>query len=34
MTTLEKRQSLFVLAASLATLGIVGFEIIAHAMLH
>ena len=34
MTTLEKRQSLFLLAASLATLGIVVFEIIAHAMLH
>jgi hypothetical protein len=34
MTTLEKRQSLFVFAASLATLGIVVFEVIAHAMLH
>ena len=34
MTTLEKRQSLFVLAASLATFGIVVFEIVAHAVLH
>ena len=34
MTTLEKRQSLFVLAAALATLGIVVFEVIAHAMRH
>jgi adenylate cyclase len=34
MTTLEKRQTLFVLGASLATLGIVVFEIIAHILLH
>ncbi len=34
MTTLEKRQTFFVLAASLATLGIVAFEIVAHIMLH
>lgn len=34
MTTLEKRRTLFVLAASLATLGIVAFEIVAHIMLH
>ncbi|HZA56286.1 MAG TPA: adenylate/guanylate cyclase domain-containing protein [Candidatus Udaeobacter sp.] len=34
MTTLEKRRTLFVLAASVATLGIVGFEIVAHIMLH
>ena len=34
MTTLEKRRTLFVLAASLATLGVVVFELIAHAMLH
>ena len=30
MTTLEKRRTLFVLAASLATLAIVAFEIVAH----
>jgi adenylate cyclase len=34
MTMLEKRRTLFVVAASLATLGIVVFEIIAHAILH
>ena len=34
MTTLEKRRTLFVLAASLASLGIVAFEIIAHIALH
>jgi len=34
MTTLEKRRTLFVLAASLATLGIVAFEIVAHILLH
>jgi adenylate cyclase len=34
MTTLEKRRTIFVLAASLATLGIVIFEIIAHILLH
>jgi adenylate cyclase len=34
MTPLEKRRTVFVLAASIATLGIVAFEIIAHAMLH
>ena len=34
MTTLERRRSLFVLAASLATLGVVGFEVVAHALLH
>jgi adenylate cyclase len=34
MTRLEKRRSLFVLAASLATLAVVVFEVIAHAMLH
>jgi len=34
MTTLEKRRTLFVFAASLATLGIVAFEIVAHIMLH
>lgn len=34
MTTLEKRRTFFVLAASLATLGIVAFEIVAHIMLH
>lgn len=34
MTTLEKRRTVFVLIASLVTLGIVVFEIIAHALLH
>ena len=34
MTTLEKRRTIFVLAASLATLGIVAFEIVAHILLH
>jgi len=34
MTTLEKRRTIFVFAASLATLGIVVFEVIAHAILH
>jgi hypothetical protein len=34
MTTLEKRRTLFVLLASLATLGILAFEIVAHIMLH
>jgi hypothetical protein len=34
MTTLEKRRTSFVLAASLATFGIVAFEIVAHIMLH
>jgi hypothetical protein len=34
MTTLEKRRTLLVLGASLATLGIVAFEIIAHIRFH
>lgn len=34
MTTLEKQRSLFVLGASLVTLGVVVFEVIAHALLH
>jgi hypothetical protein len=34
MTTLEKRRTLFVLSASLATLGIVAFEIVAHIVMH
>jgi class 3 adenylate cyclase len=34
MTTLEKRRTLFVLAASLTTLGIVAFELVAHILLH
>jgi hypothetical protein len=34
MTLLEKRRSLFLLAASLITLGIVVFEVVAHFMLH
>ena len=33
-TTLEKRRTIFVLAASLTTFGIVAFEIIAHILLH
>jgi adenylate cyclase len=34
MTALEKRRSIFLLAASLATFGIVVFEIIAHILMH
>ena len=34
MTTLEKRRTIFVLSASLATLGIVVFEIVAHIRMH
>ncbi|MGH7835219.1 MAG: adenylate/guanylate cyclase domain-containing protein, partial [Candidatus Binatia bacterium] len=34
MTLLEKRRSLFLLATSLITLGIVVFEVVAHFMLH
>jgi hypothetical protein len=34
MTTLEKQRTTFVLAASVVTLGIVGFEVIAHILLH
>ena len=34
MTALEKHRTLFVLVASLAALGIVAFEIVAHVMLH
>jgi hypothetical protein len=34
MTKLEKRRTVFVLSASLATLGIVLFEIFAHISLH
>ena len=34
MTALEKRRTAIVLGASLLTLGIVGFEIIAHALMH
>jgi class 3 adenylate cyclase len=34
MTTLEKRRTIFVFAVSLATFGIVAFEIIAHILLH
>ena len=34
MTTLEKRRTMFVFTASLATLGIVTFEVIAHMLLH
>jgi class 3 adenylate cyclase len=34
MTSLEKRRTTLVLAASLLTLGIVAFEIVAHIMLH
>jgi adenylate cyclase len=33
-TALEKRRSLFLLSASLITLGIVAFELVAHVMLH
>jgi len=34
MTTLEKRRTRFVFTASLATLGIVTFEVVAHILLH
>jgi len=34
MTTLEKRRTTFVLAASVVTLGIVAFEVVAHFLLH
>jgi adenylate cyclase len=34
MTTLERRRTTFVLGASIVTLGIVVFEVIAHALLH
>jgi NADH:ubiquinone oxidoreductase subunit 4 (subunit M) len=34
MTNLEKRRTLFVLAAALLTLGIVAFEVVAHIKLH
>ncbi len=34
MSTLERRRTNFVLAASLAALGIVGFEVVAHALMH
>lgn len=34
MTTLEKRRTVFVLTASLATLGVVAFEIVAHILMH
>lgn len=34
MTTLEKRRTMFVLTASLLTLGIVLFEMVAHALMH
>jgi class 3 adenylate cyclase len=34
MTTLEKRRTLFVVAGSILTLGIVAFELVAHSMLH
>jgi adenylate cyclase len=34
MTKLEKRRTFFVLAASLLTLGIVAFEVVAHMLLH
>ena len=34
VTTLEKRRILFVLVTSLATLGIVAFEVVAHIILH
>jgi len=34
MTMLEKRRTTFVLAASIVTLGIVGFEVVAHIILH
>jgi adenylate cyclase len=34
MTSLEKRQTVFVLSAAIATLGIVVFEVVAHAIMH
>ncbi|HMA80745.1 MAG TPA: hypothetical protein VKR81_07635, partial [Candidatus Binatia bacterium] len=34
MTTLEKRRTAFVLGASILTLGIVVFELIAHSLRH
>jgi len=34
MTILERRRTTFVFGASIVTLGIVGFEVIAHAVLH
>ena len=34
MTLLERRRTTLVLGASLATLGIVGFEVVAHALMH
>jgi len=34
MTTLEKRRTTFVYAASVVTLGIVAFEVVAHFLLH
>ncbi len=34
MTSLEKRQTIFVLSAAIATLGIVVFEVVAHALMH
>jgi adenylate cyclase len=34
MTTLEKQRTIFVLAASVITLGIVTFEVVAHLLLH
>ena len=34
MTTLEKQRSIFILGASLITLGVVAFEVVAHALLH
>ena len=34
MTTLEKQRTTFVLVASVITLGIVAFEVVAHMLLH
>jgi len=34
MTTLEKQRTAFVIGASAVTLGIVLFEVVAHALLH
>ena len=34
MTTLEKQRTTFVLVASVITLGIVAFEVVAHILLH
>jgi uncharacterized ion transporter superfamily protein YfcC len=34
MTSLEKQRTTFVLAASVMTLGIVAFEVVAHRLLH